>query len=112
MKAITNGVPMPAKSATKPHPAAAAIDYDHLLERLGTRDRGNITRHLAACEEKSSTAHVSLWKRLACLLGALAPHALQTTGHQVVQFFIADGKYRRQSFAMEDHCDGKLVVYP
>jgi hypothetical protein len=32
-------------------------------------------------------------------------------GQQAVQFFIADGKYRMQVFAMEDLRNGKLTIY-
>ena len=41
----------------------------------------------------------------------LAPKAMQTAGQRAVQYFAADGKYRRQVFAMEDLRDGVLAVY-
>ena len=52
-----------------------------------------------------------LWRRLACALMTLAPHAVKFVGKQTVQYYVADGKYRKQVFAMEDLQDGNLTVY-
>src|SRR5258706_3465834 len=86
-------------------------DYDGLLLRLGARDRAAIEKHIAVCETEPTRDHAKLWKRVACLLCNLAPKAVQTAGQRAVQFFAADGKYRRQVFAMEDLRDGVLAVY-
>jgi len=86
-------------------------DYDGLLLRLGARDRAAVEKHIAVCEAEPTREHATLWKRIACLLCNLAPKALQTAGQRAVQFFAADGKYRRQVFAMEDLRDGVLAVY-
>lgn len=86
-------------------------EYEALLARLGPRDRQAVERHVAVCEGESDSGHAVLWKRLACLLGGLAPKALQTAGQKAVQFFVADGKYRRQAFALEDPRDGTVAIY-
>ncbi len=86
-------------------------DYEAFLSKLGERDRQNVERHVAACETESSGEHVKLWKRLAGSLARLAPHATQTAGQRAVRFYVSDGKYRRQLFALEDLRDGNLVVY-
>ncbi|MDB5323305.1 MAG: hypothetical protein JWN40_4936 [Phycisphaerales bacterium] len=86
-------------------------NYDGLLLRLGARDRAAVEKHIAVCETEPTREHATLWKRVACLLCNLAPKALQTAGQRAVQFFAADGKYRRQVFAMEDLRDGVLAVY-
>jgi hypothetical protein len=86
-------------------------NYDGLLLRLGARDRAAVEKHIAVCEAEPTREHATLWKRVACLLCNLAPKALQTAGQRAVQFFAADGKYRRQVFAMEDLRDGVLAVY-
>src|SRR3954447_25078566 len=86
-------------------------DYDGLLLRLGARDRAAVEKHIAVCEAEPTREHATLWKRIACLLCNLAPKALQTAGQRAVQYFAADGKYRRQVFAMEDLRDGVLAVY-
>ena len=41
----------------------------------------------------------------------LAPHAAKLIGRQTVQFYVADGRYRMQVFALEDLQDGKFTVY-
>lgn len=87
-------------------------DYEAFLSRLGDRDRQNIERHMTVCETESTTDHATLWKRLACTLARLAPHAVQTAGQRAIRFFVPDGaKFRRQIFALEDLRDSYLVVY-
>jgi hypothetical protein len=86
-------------------------DYAGLLLRLGARDRAAVEKHLAVCESEPTHDHANLWKRVACLLCNLAPKAAQAAGQRAVQFFAADGKYRRQVFAMEGLRDGVLAVY-
>src|SRR5436190_1805553 len=49
--------------------------------------------------------------RQVCALATLAPHAAKFVGRQTVQFYIADGKYRMQVFALEDLQDGNFTVY-
>jgi hypothetical protein len=84
---------------------------EELLARTGARDRANIEKHLAVCDAEADAGHALLWRRLLVKLGELAPMALITVGLQVVRFFIADGKYRMQVFALEDHGNGLLAVY-
>ena len=86
-------------------------DFDGFLAKLGARDRLNVDRHIAACEAEATPDHQRLWRRLATALYRLAPHAVQTVGQQAVQFYIPDGKYRMQVFAMEDQRDGKVLIY-
>jgi hypothetical protein len=85
------------------------IDFDAWLAALGARDRVNLERHVAALE--AEPVHATLWRRIARSIATLAPHAASTTGQQAVQFFIADGKYRMQVFALEDNRDGKIMIY-
>ena len=88
-----------------------AIDYEGLLAKLGPKDKTNVERHLQTVETELNPDHAKLWKRLATHLITLASHAVKTTGQQSIQFFIADGKYRMQVFALEDLRDGKLTIY-
>ncbi len=87
------------------------IDYDGLLAKLGPKDRTNIERHITAAETELDGDHAKMWKRVATHLMTLASHAAKTTGQQSIQFFIADGKYRMQVFALEDLRDGKITIY-
>jgi hypothetical protein len=95
--------------------ARAALEkpdsLDEFLAKLSARDRTNVDRHLVALEAEADPKHAALWKRVAKSLATLAPHAITTTGQQAVSFFIADGKYRMQVFALEDNRDGKVLVY-
>ncbi len=90
---------------------AGSDDFDGFLSKLGARDRLNVDRHIAACEAEPTADHHRLWRRLASSLYGLAPHSIQTVGQQAVQFYIPDGKYRMQVFAMEDQRDGKVLIY-
>jgi len=96
-----------AKETVKP----AKVDFEGFLAALSARDRLNIERHIAVCEGEPTLDHAKLYKKLAATLASLAPQAIRTTGQRAVQFFIADGKYRVQVFALEDLCDGKVTIY-
>ena len=87
------------------------VSLDEFLAKLSARDRTNVDRHIAAIEAAPEPKHLALWKRVAKTLATLAPHAVSTTGQQAISFFIADGKYRMQVFALEDNRDGKLLIY-
>lgn len=91
--------------------ATGLDDYEAFLAEMGERDRRNIRRHIAACEQEPTADHSTLWKRLACALAALTNRAVKTTGSRAVQFFNADGDYRVQVFALEDARDGTILVY-
>ncbi len=87
-----------------------AMSFDELIAKLPARERGAVQRHEAACEE-FDPAHADLWRRMVCRLATLAPHAVRALGQHTLQFFIADGKYRQQVFALDDHRDSKIVIY-
>ncbi len=86
-------------------------DFDTFVAALGQRDRTNIERHVTALGALPNAQHAKVWKRLVSSIATLAPLAAVTNGQQAIQFFIADGKYRMQAFAIEDQRDGKISVY-
>jgi hypothetical protein len=94
-----------------PTGASTVAAYDAFLDKLGDRDRLNVQRHVAFCETEPTDVHERSWKGVASFLSQLAPLTPSTTGQRAVRFFIADGKYRLQIFALEDLRDGNLVVY-
>src|SRR3954470_11751394 len=105
---------MPAKS----NPANAAMellakpaDFDAFLGKLAARDRQNVDRHLALADAEPEADHGKLWRRIARALFTLSPHAVTTIGQQALMFFVADGKYRMQVFAIEDPRDGRILAY-
>ncbi len=86
-------------------------DFETFLAALSARDRLNIERHIAVCDAEPSADHAKLYKKLVCTLAGLAPQAVRTTGQRAIQFFMQDGKYRVQVFALEDLCDGNVFIY-
>ncbi|HEY7118053.1 MAG TPA: hypothetical protein VH475_15805 [Tepidisphaeraceae bacterium] len=90
---------------------AKPAELDEFLAKLAARDRQNVDRHLMAADAEAEGDHGTLWRRLARALFTLSPHAVTTIGQQALLFFIADGKYKKQVFAMEDPRDGRLLVY-
>ncbi len=103
-----------ANILTPPQPSSAALSqairFEELIARLPARERGAVQRHEAACEELDPS-HANLWRRIVCRLATLAPHAVRALGQHTLQFFIADGRYRQQVFALDDHRDSKIVIY-
>ena len=91
--------------------STAPLDYPTLLSKMGSKDRLNVERHIAACEAEPDQAQANNARRLLGVLGGLAPHSIKTHGQQAVQFFIADGKYRMQVFALADQRDGVMMIY-
>src|ERR1700712_1080440 len=85
-------------------------DLSSFLAKVRLKDRTNIERHLTACDAEGDPRHGVLWRRIACALGTLAPLAIQTIGEHAMQFFVADGKYRMQVFALEDARDGSIHI--
>jgi hypothetical protein len=91
---------------------AKPVSFDVVCEKLGPKGKLNAERHLLACEAGThGAAHAALWKQLACTLMTLAEHAAKFNGQQSIQFYVADGKYRMQVFALEDLRDGNVTVY-
>jgi len=107
---------MATKTTSAAHAATGGLlakpaEMDEFLAKLAARDRQNVDRHLIAADAEAEPDHANLWRRLARALFTLSPHAVTTIGQQALQFFIADGKYKKQVFAVEDPRDGRLLVY-
>jgi hypothetical protein len=64
---------------------------------------------MAARAAGSDDPHVALWRQLVCTLTTLAPHA-SSFRRRTAQFYVADGAYRRQVFALDDLPDGTMAV--
>ena len=108
-KAVEKIAEKAPEKAAKPNPVP--VTYEQFLAKLTPKDRLNIERHIAAVEELSTKAHAKLWKRLATAMMSMAPHSAKANGQQSMQFYIQDGKYRMQIFALEDLRDGSIHVY-
>lgn len=90
---------------------AHPLDFEAFLAKLAPKDRINAQRRVEVLEAEADPSRVRLWKRLTCVLMTLAPHAAKLVGRQMIQFYIADGKYRMQVFAFEDLQDGHFTIY-
>jgi len=84
------------------------LDLDALLPRLGVREQSALARRLSTSQE-SDPRRAEAWRRLAGLMFSLAA-ARPRTVQRAVQFYIPDGKYQQQVFALDDVVDGSLVV--
>jgi hypothetical protein len=96
---------------TSPWAASSSKNYQAFLGRLGQKGLAAVEKHVEICEADAAQGYGRWWKRIAGMLGQLAPHAIETAGHQAVKFHIPDGKYRQQVFALEDPGAGILYVY-
>ena len=90
---------------------ARRVDFGDFLARLSTKDRANAEKRVGVLEAEPDPGRAPLWRRLVSALATLAPHAAKLVGRQTVQFYVADGKYRMQVFALEDLQDGNFTVY-
>jgi hypothetical protein len=89
-----------------------ALGFDDFLAKLPAKDRASVQRRIAAAADAPPDGGLlELWRRLASALFTLAPHAAKMSNRQAVQYYIADGKYRMQVFALEDLQDGNLTIY-
>ena len=90
---------------------AGRLEFADFLAKLAPKDRVSAEKRVAALEAGPDPARAHVWRRLACTLMTLAPHAAKLVGLQTVPFYVADGKYRMQVFALEDLQDGQITVY-
>jgi hypothetical protein len=90
---------------------ARPIGFADFLAKLPAKDKVNAERRVAVLEAGPDPSLAALWRRLACTLMTLAPHAAKFVGKQTAQFYVADGKYRMQVFALEDLQDGVMTIY-
>jgi hypothetical protein len=90
---------------------AQPLSFDQFLAKLAPKDKLNAERRLDVLEAEPDPARARLWRRLASTLITLAPQSAKLVGRQTVQFYIPDGKYRMQVFALEDLQDGNFTVY-
>jgi hypothetical protein len=82
-----------------------------LLARVPAKERAKIEKHLAACDAEADGAHADVFRRVVTMLDSHAGAGVDSVGGQAWRFFVPDGKYRLQVFALEDRGDGTLRVY-
>jgi len=109
MPTTTTRAKNPLKSAQDA--ISKPISYEQFLEKLGAKDRLNAEKHVAACESGPVPHHAKLWKRVVTTLMTLSSNLAKVNGQQSIQFYVPDGKYRKQVFAMEDLRKDAITVY-
>ncbi|HLL88777.1 MAG TPA: hypothetical protein VK324_05705 [Tepidisphaeraceae bacterium] len=88
------------------------LAFEDFLALLSAKDRQNAEKHVLAVEAlPEGKRHATLWKRLATALATLAPHAAKLGPQQSVLFFVPDGPYKMQVFALHDPRDGGISLY-
>lgn len=102
-------------STQRPPRGPKAIDYSTFLERFSEKDRKSVERQMQIFEAKAGPESAERWRRVACMLLTLAPQpgkmpAKFASAHGL-QFFVPDGKYRMQVFALHGMADGSVAVY-
>jgi hypothetical protein len=85
--------------------------YDDMVGRLSPKDRQNMEKQLNSYDETGDKSRATLWKRLVGAMSDLAPLPPKTSAQRTVQFFVPDGKWRMQVFAIEDRKDGNIAIY-
>ena len=84
-------------------------DSPAVLSRLSEKDRQNFEKQVAACEQLSPGL-AARWRRLAFALMTWAPGPVKLTGPNTIQFYIPDGKYRKQVYAIHAIAGGGVQV--
>lgn len=89
-----------------------SISFEEMLEKLSAKDRNTAEKHLLACQEgEGGERHAAVWQRLACTMTMLAPHAVKFGAGQSMLFYVPDGPYKMQVFALQDARDGEINVF-
>jgi hypothetical protein len=84
---------------------------EDLLGRVAAKERAKIEKHLAACDAEPDSARADVFRHLVTMLDGHAGAGVDSVGGQAWRFFVPDGKYRLQVFALEDRGDGTLRVF-
>lgn len=105
-----------AKQAAAANAVVPSLDnrmaFEDFLALLSAKDRQNAEKHVLAVEAlPEGKRHAALWRRLATTMATLAPHAAKLGPQQSVLFYVPDGPYKMQVFALHDPRDGGISIY-
>lgn len=103
-----------AASKSKSHEARSvptADDRAAAFARQSQKDRDNFERQITNATTKSGEALANLWRRFAGVGLALATKQPKVTGVNTIQFYIPDGNYRKQVYAMHLADTGEMILY-
>ena len=86
------------------------LDFETLVSKLAAKDRHCVDRQLAARENSPIFGLADRWRKIATTLLNLAPSMVKLSGLHTMQFYVADGKYRKQVFALHALPDSAIAV--
>jgi hypothetical protein len=86
------------------------LDFKTLVSKLSAKDRHCVDRQIVARENSPVFGLADRWRRIASNMLNLAPGLVKLSGLHTMQFYIADGKYRKQVFALHALTDGTILV--
>jgi hypothetical protein len=84
---------------------------EELLAKASMRDRAVLEKRLAILDTDADSARATFWRQWFVKLSSLVSLPAHPLGSNALQFFIPDGKYRMQVFALDDVGNGSLVLY-
>lgn len=102
------------KTAVAPHSHRALPDADAqaaAFARLTQKERDTFDRQITNATTRGGEALAALWRRLAGVGLALCTRPAKVSGMNTIQFFIADGNYRKQVYAMHLSDEGEVTVF-
>jgi hypothetical protein len=112
---VPEKIPMKTQEIAKAKPAArtipSAAERDAAFAKLTQKDRDNFERQITNVTTKVGENLANHWRRLAGTALALSNKPPKLTGLNTLQFFIADGNYRKQIYAMHLADTGVLTMY-
>jgi len=87
------------------------LDHAAMLAKFSPKDRDGFERQITANVTKGGEPLAQMWRDFAALFMTLANRPAKLTGVNTAQFFIPDGKHRKQVFAMHVLDDGNLNIF-
>ncbi len=90
---------------------ATVSDYQTAVSRLSEKDRQTFQRQIEMHETKFDRAVGARWKRLGHVMMSLSAPPAKLTSNHSIQFYVPDGQYRKQVYALHSSGDGTIEVY-
>jgi hypothetical protein len=87
------------------------LDQAAMLAKFSPKDRDGFERQINACTTKGGEGLANTWREFCAMFMTLANRPAKLSGVNTAQFFIPDGKHRKQVFAMHCEDNGNLHVY-
>lgn len=87
------------------------LEFSDVLLKLSPKDRATAAQSGHGPGNRRRSAAVGTLASNGLYTDDTCTHAAKFIGRETAQFYLSDGRYRKQVFALEDLQDGKLTVY-